>query len=240
MLNIYEIPDLSSLSIEDEYIIYPSDSETEKSNNSFFSGIFRNPTFDFEYEDISFDEKSKENKEKKLEPKENENNEKKIESKFTVIKEEKKILKKRGRKKYSEDSKKDRVHKFDSNDNILRKIHCHFLSFIVLFLNDILNHLNYSQRFIDLNYNFKKKASKKDIEDIKKKSIEEIICAEISGKYKKIDKLYNKLICEQIKDNITLKNILYESYLNLFKKIYYRGNKIINLKEYGLNKKNRI
>ena len=146
-------------------------------------------------------------------------------------------MKKRGRKKYSEYSKNDRVHKFDSNDNIRRKIHSHFLSFIVLFLNDILNHLNYSQRFIGLNYNFKKKASKKDIEDIKKKSIEEIICVEISGKFKKIDKLYNKLICEQIKDNIALKNILSESYLNLFKKIYYKGNKIINLKEYGLNKK---
>ena len=38
--------------------------------------------------------------------------------------------------------------KFDSSDNILRKIHSHFLSFIVFFLNDILNHLNYSQRFI--------------------------------------------------------------------------------------------
>ena len=208
--------------------------------NPFFLKIFRSPIFGFSYEDICFYEKIKESKEKKIEPKENDNNEKKIYSRFTVIKEEikeKKVLKKRGRKKCSEDNKKDKVHEFDSNDNILRKIHCHFLSFIVLFLNDILNHLNYSQRFIDLNYKFKKKANKKDIEEIKKNSIEEIISKEINGKFKKKDKSYNKLICEQIKDNITLKNILSESYLNLFKKIYHRGNKIINLKEYGLNKK---
>ena len=239
MSNIYKIPNIS-LSIEDEDILYPSDSENEKNNNSFFLEIFRSPIFDLAYEDIFFYEKNKGSKEKKLEQKENENNEKRTNSRFTVIKEEikeKKVLKKRGMKKYSKNSKIGKIHKFDANDNILRKIHCHFLSFIVLFLNDILNHLNYTQRFIDLNYIFKKKASKKDIEEIKKKSIEEIICTEINRKYKKIDKSYNKLICEQIKDNIALKNILSESYLNIFKKIYHRGNKIINLKEYGLNKK---
>ena len=59
MFNIYEIPDLSSLSIEDEYIIYPSDSENEKNSNSFFLEIFRSPIFGFPYEDICFDEKVK-------------------------------------------------------------------------------------------------------------------------------------------------------------------------------------
>ena len=229
-----------SFSINDESIIGTSDSESENSKISLFLEIFKNPIFDPTSEDISIDEKSKEVKEKELESKENENNGNRSYHIFNVIKEEikdSKVLKKRGRQKTSEDRRKNKIHKFDSSDNILRKIHSHFLSFIVFFLNDILNHLNYSQRFLDLNYNFKKKANKKDIEDIKKESIGTIICKEINGKYKKIDKSYNKVIYEEIKDNIIMKNLLSESYINIFKKIYHRGNKIINLKEYGLNKK---
>ena len=228
-----------SFSIDDEFI-GSSASESENNNNSFFLEIFKKPIFDPISEDISFDEKSKESKEKKLESQENEKNGKRSYPIFSVIKEEikdTKILKKRGRQKTSEDHKKNKIHKFDSSDNILRKIHSHYLSFIIFFLNDILNYLNYSQRFLDLNYKIKKKANKKDIENIKKKSIGDIICQEISGKYTSKDKYYNKVIFEQIKDNIILKNILSEKYINVFKKIYHRGNKIINLREYGLNKK---
>ena len=229
-----------SFSIDDDEFIGSYVSESENNNISLFLKIFKNPIFDPITEDISFNEKSKEKKEKKLESQENENNGKRSYPIFNVIKEEindSKVIKKRRRPKTSKDHKKNKIHKFDSPDNILRKIHSHYLSFIISFMNDILNHLNYSQRFLDLNYKFKKKANKKEIEDIKKESIGDIICQEINGKFKSKDKSYNKVIFEEIKDNKILKNILSEKYINIFKKIYHRGNKIINLREYGLNKK---
>ena len=230
-----------NLLIEDELISI--DSESENNNDSFFSKIFKNPILGPKYEDEDnfLDEaKSKESDGKILESKENSNISKEKTPLFTVIKEEikdKTVFKKRGRKLYLEGRKKEKSHKFDASDNIRRKINSHFLSFVVLFLNDILSNLNFQQRFINLNYDFKKKATKKDIDYIKQLSIENIICTDISKKYKKLDKSYNKVIYNQIKDNIILKNIFSESYLNLFKKIYHKGNRIINLKEYGLNKK---
>lgn len=231
-----------SLQIGEELITNSFDSESENNNKPFFS--IRNPIFAFPYEGnfnyIIDENKSKESEGKNIESKENDNIVKNNNQIFIVLKEkiiEKKVLKRRGRQKSLEDCKKDRFHKFDSTDNILRKINTHFLSFIVNFLNDILNHLNYSQRFLGLNYNYKRNATKKEIEERKQKTIGDIICEEINGRYKKKNRLHNKEIYEQIKDNIILEKIFSENYLNIFKKIYHRGNKIINLKEYGLNEK---
>lgn len=205
----------------------------------FFWEIFKNPFLYNTYNDNFLISPKIISEEIKSESKKNDNIQKKYDILFTVIKEdikEKKVLKKRGKQNLSKDCKKYKIHKFDSHDNILRKINSHFLSFIVLFLNEILNYLNYPHRFIKLNYKYKKKVNKKYIEEIKNETIGDIICKKISGKYKKLDVYYNKIIYGQIKDNIILKNIMSERYLDLFKKIYHKGSKIINLKEYGLNK----
>ena len=144
------------------------------------------------------------------------------------------IKRKRGRRKSLMNDNKF-IHDKNSSDNLKRKIHVHFLSFIVSYLNEILKNLNYKQRFLQLDYYFKKNINNERLKYIKKQSIGDIIRNRISYKYKQ-NKYYNVIIYEQIKENEILNKIFSQSYLNLFKNIYYKSNNIISLKEYGLNK----
>lgn len=144
------------------------------------------------------------------------------------------IKKKRGRGKKTNMENNEKTHDKFSTDNLLRKIQVHYLTFIINFINIILKRLNYEQRFFKINYEIKKNVNKKNFDSLKNKTIGEILCNKISVKYKKQNENVNKEIYEQIKDNEILKNIFSENYLKLFKKIYYKSNKIINLKEYGL------
>lgn len=131
----------------------------------------------------------------------------------------------------------DKIHNKFSTDNLLRKVQVHYMTFIISFVNEILGYLNYKEKFLKLDYEFKKNVNKTNIQNLKTKNIKDIICNKISKKYRNKE-TNNLLICEEIKDkkeNELINNILSENYLKLFKKIYYKSNKIINLKEYGLD-----
>lgn len=144
--------------------------------------------------------------------------------------------KKRGRGTKNQDPNL-KIHDKFAPDNLLRKIQVHYLTFIIAFLNEILQKMNYGKRFLKLDYEFKKNVNKTNVQDLKTKNIKDIICNKISKKYRNKEN-NNLLICEEIKDkkeNELINNILSENYLKLFKKIYYKSNKIINLKEYGLD-----
>lgn len=141
------------------------------------------------------------------------------------------INKKRGRKKTKIDKRR---HNSDSLDNLLRKLKVHYLSFIISFINDILEQLKYKFIFYKLNYDFKQKSETKAL---KKQTIREIICQNISRKYTNEVANYNKILLEEIqKNNKVLYKLFSENYLQLFKKIYFKSKKIINLREYGLDK----
>lgn len=129
----------------------------------------------------------------------------------------------------------NKTHRPDATDNCLRKINVHYLAFIVSFLNDILEKLKYKKKFYKLQYEFKIKTKKKDINSLKTKNIGQIIANNISDKYKNKDADYNRKLLKQIKHKV-LNNILSENYLVLFKKFYFKSKNIINLGEYGLDK----
>ena len=129
----------------------------------------------------------------------------------------------------------DKIHNKFSTDNLLRKVQVHYMTFIISFVNEILGYLNYKEKFLKLDYEFKKNVNKKFVESLKNKNIGEIICNKISVKYKKQDINSNKILYEKIKQDKVICNIFSENYLKLFKKIYFKNNKIINLKEYGLD-----
>ena len=146
---------------------------------------------------------------------------------FTAIK------KKRGRGKVNSDPS-DKTHDKFAPDNLLRKIQVHYLSFIISFLNEILLLFKYQKKFLKLDYEFKKNVNKKNVQELKEQKIRDIVCNKISKKYRNLE-YSNSEIYEQIKDNEVLNKILSENYLSLFKKIYYKSSKIINLKEYGID-----
>ena len=135
------------------------------------------------------------------------------------------IKQKRGRKKEKIENKNFHTNK--STDNILRKIQVHYLTFIIDFVNDILRLLNYKQQFYPLEQKFKNNIKKIHIMELAKKTLADIVCNNISKKYKKYkknreykenEKNQNELIYEQIKNNSIINNILSENYIDFFKR----------------------
>ena len=146
--------------------------------------------------------------------------------------------KKRGRV-ITGNKNKLKCHDKNSSDNLLRKIQVHYISFIISFINEILENLGCNQKFFKLDYKFKFNIKKEFVESLKTKNIGEIICNEISSKYKE-DSNYNKKIYEQIKEYEVLKKIFSENYLVIFRKVYYQNKDEIYLSEYGLDKKIKL
>lgn len=159
---------------------------------------------------------------------------KSLKKRFKIIK------KKRGREKLNQvkinEYENEKVHDKNKSDNLLRKVQVHYISFIVQFLNEMIKILKYKQEFLKLNYKFKMNIKKVFVNSLKTKTIGEIICNPISIKYKK-DLNYNKYVYEQLKKDKVLNKIFSENYSLFFKKFYYKSERIINLREYGLNEK---
>ena len=150
------------------------------------------------------------------------------------------IKRKRGREKLKHaklnEQENERIHDKNASDNLLIKIQVNYFTFIIKFLNEVLKILNYKQRFSQLAYPFKRNVKKVFVNSLKTKTIGEIICNKISNKYKN-DHYDNKFIYEQLKEDKILNKIFSENYLFFFKKIYFKSERTVNLREYGLNKK---
>ena len=147
--------------------------------------------------------------------------------------------KKRGRQateKTEESKKKQKIHDKSSTDNLLRKIQVHYMTFIISFVNEILENLNYNQKFLKIDYEFKKNVNKDFFESLKTKNLSFIVQNKVSEKYSKQNKNINYIIYDQLKENKILENIFKENYLDIFKNIYYKSIKSVNLSKYGLEK----
>ena len=226
------------MSTNSESIVSQSESEesNEEINNEMFS-LFKNPILNEtdseteEKERIYFVKEIKNNgQNKNLNYKGNEIKEKKKESyKFNIKKKRKRGKERQKKQKYM------RIHSQYASDNLLRQINVHFLTFIVSFLNLILDKYNYKEKFFQLNYTFKKKINKASLKVLKQTTIDKIICNEISNRYKE-DSKYNERIYNKIKSNEEINKILSDNYLNVFKNFYLKNNKIINLKAYKIDK----
>ena len=213
-----------SIGTENSYNLFPifdSEEENEKNNNSIVGDKSEK-----EYNNLYFlEQKDKPNK-----------------YAFKFIS-QKLLKKKRGREKVKKQEINEndgigyiRIHDKHTSDNVLRKIQVHYISFIVSFINEILKGLGFKQKFLNLTYSFKKNINKEFINSLKTKDIGNILCNKISGKYKKDENINKNIYDEIIQKNEIIKKILLEKYSLLFKNIYYKSNKIINLSEYGLNK----
>lgn len=141
---------------------------------------------------------------------------------------EEKKLTKAGRKRKRPLEIGEKEHSKDAHDNILRKIQVHFLTFILNYANAILSHLNYSYQFIDIDYHIKKVISKQKFSSLKKKNIGEILCQEISPKFKTYKKDNNEIIYNKVKNNKIVNYFLSQNFLKLFKEVYLKNKRYIN------------
>ena len=138
-------------------------------------------------------------------------------------------------KQNKEIKEKEKFHDKNIVDNLKRKIQVHYISFIRSFLNEIIKQLKIVKKFLKIDYNIKKDVHKNNLNELKEKTIGEIISSEISTKYKHIDKNHNKKIVDDLSKNEVLKNILSQNYFSFFKEVYYKSNNRISLRRFGLD-----
>ena len=116
------------------------------------------------------------------------------------------------------------VHSALDDDNILRKIQVHFLSFLVSFTNDYIDAIfpnidkNKILHFKHIDYKYKKTINHESIEKIKTLTIGEILQLEISQKYKTCNKKINQIIYNNI---CQLYPDLKKKYFNLLFKEFF-------------------
>ena len=163
---------------------------------------------------------------------------KSIQNQITLILETKKfktaLQRKRGRQTTANDGKNAPIHDKCSPDNLKTKIQVQNISCIQCYINYILKQLGYKQQFLKLDYDFKKNVNNSFFEELKTKKSSEIICKNISKKYKKKDPDFNKKLYKQLKDDERLKFLFDVNYLTFFQNVYLEKN--INFLNYELDK----
>lgn len=154
----------------------------------------------------------------------------------------------RGRKKNKEKMESNEINgdavkkehtKFDVF-NILNKIKVHSINSAIDGVNKLLDFKDHdkNERFKKINAGFKKKVNKKEIEELKKKKLYEIVQMNISPKYTKFPVDYNKQLYNKIKKEPKYNEIisfLDETYLSFFQNVYYKTERSIDLKKYNLD-----
>jgi hypothetical protein len=136
---------------------------------------------------------------------------------------------KRGRK--SMNLKKNyRIHAASDDDNLLRKLQVHFLSFIINYVNDVIKTFIDSKKpplFQKLDYQIKKNVNHKIVESFKKKRICEILQLRISPKIKIHEKNVNKIVYQKICILCPFMiHFLNTNFLSLFKEYYNNDNRL--------------
>ena len=143
-------------------------------------------------------------------------------------------------KKRLNPSKIERKHNKYFPDNIIRKINCHFLNFIISLVNEIIKQQNIKignciEYFRNINGEEKKKIRKYNVEKIIHYPISKILKFQNDLKYK--DKYHNEKLYNKIKDkdNDFLQKVLNMTYIDVFINYFYSNKKNIIIVE-GLKK----
>ena len=139
--------------------------------------------------------------------------------------------KRRGRKPKNETFPK-RVHDAHDYDNILRKIQVHFLTFIICFMNDLIEAFipnSKDLKFKNLSYKLKKTVNHSYVEELKTKTVGDILQFQASSKNKRSIDSINKVIFQKVKDLCPFINYKFfnMSYLEIFSQYYYKSEKIL-------------
>ena len=117
------------------------------------------------------------------------------------------------------------------------------MTFIIDFINFILDFLNHNknERFKQIDYEIKQNVNQTFFNFLKSQKLSDIVCLKISQKNKKIiaqDTDYNTNLYNSLKSIPLLNNILNQNYLTFFQNTYYRSEKTISLKPYGIDEIN--
>ena len=147
-----------------------------------------------------------------------------------------KKVKKVGRKRKNHNCPIGKTHSKYDFDNIIRKIQVHFHNFLISFTNEILSNFGIKKKFYKTEYKIKKNVKKENVDNLKFKAIGTILCQNLSTKYRKqykLDKEKNIKLYSEVIENESIKNILSQPYINIFRNFYYNNKRVLN--DYNLN-----
>lgn len=127
----------------------------------------------------------------------------------------------------------DSIHNKFRTDNIQTKIQVDYMKFLVDFINEVLKQMRIKGKFSYIDYSIKKCVNKKYIAFLKSLNIGQVLLLGISPKYN--EKNTNINLYKEIIKNPVINNILSENYMTIFKDIYLKSERIINMYKFGLN-----
>ena len=135
------------------------------------------------------------------------------------------LTNKRGRKQNKYNKK---THTAEDDDNILRKIQVHFISFITNFVNDIIKEFSKTRHaplFKNVDYKLKKIVNHKYFQNMRSLKIADILQMDPSPKMKNHDKSVNVNIYNKICNLFPfMNNFLQIDFVTFFKEYYYNNN----------------
>ena len=144
-------------------------------------------------------------------------------------------VKKKGRKpqiqKAHEDYKKkdEYCHDKSALDNLLIRIQTHYMTFIIDYSNEVIHKFGYKDTFVQANSKYKKLVNKRNFSFLKGQNIGYILSLEISPKFRTANNFKNKILYEKVINIPIIKKLFDQNYISLFKNIYYKNKKYINL-----------
>ena len=137
------------------------------------------------------------------------------------------LTNKRGRKQINQSNKK--IHSALDDDNILRKIQVHYISFIINFINDIIRVFIKTRivpYFKNIDYKLKKIVNHKYFQNLKSLKIADILQMTPSPKMKNHDSSVNKNIYSKVCNLCPFMiNFLDIDFIKFFKEYYFNSNK---------------
>jgi hypothetical protein len=123
----------------------------------------------------------------------------------------------RGRKRMDNAEKGQiKIHDKISKDNILRKFNVCFLNFVIELANKIVEYFGFEGKFIDLDHSFKKNITRKSLKKLKSLTFGELLCKNISKKWKKHSSNENKKFYEHVIMNENIEKIFSQKYMTIF------------------------
>ena len=118
------------------------------------------------------------------------------------------------------------------SDNLLRKVQVHYMNFIIDYSNSILKKYGYREEdfFVDIAYKFKSCIRKDNVNLLKALDIGYVLCQNICSKFKNKENSNNIKIFQKVTKNENIKYLLSENYLQLFKNVYHKNERIFIFK----------
>ena len=127
-----------------------------------------------------------------------------------------------------------KTHDKFSADNVFKKLQTHFFSFIADFHNVIFYKLGLfedKEKLIKISYKYINGMKIKNFSIYLKMSVGAILKEDTNHHYKNKN---NKLILEKLENIEIAKELLSKTYKYLFKNIYYKNRRTVNLGKYGI------